>query len=218
MQPRTLSFGQLSKSETGKKDLVITVTEPDKVKITSVTVEDKRFTLRPIDKNTGKYELTFKGSKAIERISSSVHIVYDGSDVKSMDIPIRANVVGNLRYPRNLFFLRRGGQFKPRDIAITTRSGNPIKIKSAKDPAQNLKLEITAATGQRTVVRASVASPNKNFAAPIEGTLVVKTTDKDEPELRVVYRIAESMGQRINAPSPPSANIKRNPWTPPNPK
>ena len=221
MQPRTIAFGQLSKGERSVKDFAITVTKPDVVKISGVKLDDPRFSLsKKSGENEGssQYELVFKGSKTIERIDSSVRIELVGSDADSVEVPVRVSVVGNLRYSKNLFFLKRGGEFKPRDVTITTRSGKPIKLMSAKDASGKLKLRITEKEGQRTTIQAEVADPKVNYAKPVLGKITVKTSDKDEPELEITYTISESIGKRLDMPKLPLPNLRKKPGPPPAPR
>ncbi len=209
-KPRAVSFGQISKGEKSTREFSTKVNEPEKMKITSVTVEDERFelNLKNGDAAQGaKYEVAFLGSQDLGRISTKIQVTYEGNEEgkpSSVQTPVRVNVVGNLRYSKNIYFLKRDGQFKSRDIVITTRSGQPIEIKSIEDPDKQLKTEITEAKGQRVSVRAEVADPEAEYKKPSRHTLTINTTDKDEPKIDVSYTISERRArpgkQRVNAP------------------
>ncbi len=197
VDPRVVTFGQLGKGDKGSRDFTTKVNEPDKIKITSVTVEDKRF---EIEKKGGdiaagaQYELKFLGSDTIERLSSHIKIKLEGSESESLEIPIRANVVGNLRYSKNIYFLKRDGAFKSREIVLTTRSGRPIKIKKTEDPDKQLKLEIVDKEGQKVMVRAEVANPDVEYKKSSRHKMFIYTTDKDEPKVEIGYTISERRG------------------------
>jgi hypothetical protein len=141
-----------------------------------------------------QYEVTFSGSKELGRISSNIRIEIEGSEVPSINVPIRANVVGNLRYSKNLYFLKRDGEFKERDIVLTTRSGEPVKIKKVEDPDGKLKTTVVEAEGQRVKVTASVADPKVAYERPSRHVLYIYTTDKDEPKVEINYTISERRG------------------------
>jgi hypothetical protein len=191
--PRTITFGQLGKGETAVKNFAIKVTEPDKIKITSVKIEDEMFELVHKSGNPAgdsEYEVKFKGAKELTRISSRINIAFEGSDVKSMEVPVRVNIVGNLRYSKDIYFHKRGDTFEPREITINTRSGKPIKIIGVSDPDNKLKTKIIEQEGQTVKVLAEVADATANYDAPDRHKLIIKTTDKDEPEAEISYTIS----------------------------
>ncbi|MDJ0764943.1 MAG: hypothetical protein QNJ97_18315 [Myxococcota bacterium] len=209
VKPRVLAFRHLTKGVAGSKDFSISVREPDKINITSVSIEDPRFKLeKKSDASTddAQYVLSFNGSDTLGRISSYVRVAYTGSDVPHVDVPVRVNILGNLRYPKSIYFSKRDGQFKPRDIIITTRSGKPVTIKAVKDPDGKLKTTINTAKGERVVVAAEVADPDTAYDRPSRHKLTILTTDKDEPELSINYTITDKTGSdkrtRVGRPLP----------------
>lgn len=216
--PRYLSFGEIGRSENTVKELTLKVTEPDKIKISSVTTADARFAVEHKGASADggdAYTVTFKGSKLIEQVSAEVEIAYTGGEASPLKIPLRASIVGDLRYNKSLYFLKRDNSFEPRDVVISTRSGKPVKIKGVEDKDKLLKIEIAERSGKEVRIKAEVADPAGNYKAPAQHDLVIKTSDADEPELTVRYTISEQRrppGQRLN-PKPllPLGAAKRSP-------
>ncbi|MCP4676929.1 MAG: DUF1573 domain-containing protein [Deltaproteobacteria bacterium] len=212
VKPRAITFGQLGKGEKSFREFTTKVTEPHKNKIVSVAIDEEHF---KINKKSGKqetgakYEIQFLGSKELGRISSKILITYEeigasseaGPKTTTIETPVRVNTVGNLRYSKNLYFLKRNDKFKSREIVLTTRSGDPIKIKGVTDPDKQLKLEVIEPEGQRVMVRAEVAKPDASYPKPSRHTLQIKTTDKDEPVVEIGYTISEKRPgpKRLNA-------------------
>lgn len=191
--PRNLTFGQVAKNETMTKTFNIKVTEPDKVKIVSVKLEDEKFELTHKSGDPAgdsEYEVKFKGATELDRISSRITITFDGSDTKSIEVPVRVNVVGNLRYSKDIYFFKRGDAYEPREITLNTRSGKPVKILGVSDPDNLLKTKIVEAEGQTVKIMAEIADPAQKFDPPQKHQLVIKTNDKDEPEVKIGYSVS----------------------------
>jgi hypothetical protein len=207
--PSSVSFGTLTKKEAAEKELTLTVSEPEKVKMTSVEIADDRFeaVLKEGDSSTkATYTIKYKGSDTIERVATQLKVNLEGADISTVDVPIRAHVVGDLKYTSILYFSKRGEAFKSRDIKIESRSGTPFKVLKAEDPDKNVKLEMDKKQGTEVVIKASVADPKKAYSPSVRGALVIKTNDKDEPELSLRYTISEGMRRGPRAARKPLAD------------
>ena len=194
VKPRHLSFGQVGKGETGEREFELKVNEPGKVKILEVTVSDERYVLeRTAGELAGdsKYKLKLTDTKTIGRVTGKVIIKLEGSENDTIEVPIRATVVGDLRYSRSVYFNKREGEYPERDIVFTRRSGKGVTIKKAEDPEGHLKLEITEAKGEKATIKASVADPNKDYKKPVRGSLKIQVQDADEPLVEIRYTVTD---------------------------
>lgn len=193
-EPRMVNFGELTPGEKGVQEFSLKVTEPDKVKVTSVTSEDDRFKVKLKSGNPAGdavYEVQFAGEKTKGRLTGRIKVAYTGSDVTEADVRIRGRVVGNLRFPSSFFIIKRGGSFPPKEVEIIHRKGGTVKVLSAKDPDGHLKVTTAKKEKDRVTLKVEVIDPNREeYADAVSGNVVVKTDDKDDPEIAIRYRIA----------------------------
>lgn len=199
VKPRHISFGQVAKGEGAQREFEITVTEPEKVKVTGVTVDDEGFKLKKISEEdaTSKWNIDFKGTDKIGRLATSVNIAIEGSEVPEVKLPIRANVVGDLQYTSNVYFSKRDDAFPERELVFSSRSGKSITLKGVEDPDGLLNLEITTKTGPKTTIKASVKDPEMELSRPTRHVFKVKTSDPDEPEVSIRYTISKRRAGRL---------------------
>lgn len=195
MEPRQLVFGQIGKGEVAEQGFAITVNEPDKIKVTAVTVDDERFGVTLLEGDpagSAKYKLSFKGDKGLGRVTATLKIAYQGSSVPDLAVSVRAEVVGDLVYGRNLHFNKQDGAFPERDIAFTSRAGKAVKLTRIEDPDGKLVTEIRSEDGgKKAVLVARVADPAASYTKPARYKLIVHTSDKDEPTVEIPYTISE---------------------------
>jgi hypothetical protein len=191
--PYSINFGQLGKGKKAEQDVVIQSSDPKRIRIVSLDIEDKRFKIEPKSKQADgeHYRVHFLGSQAFERISAAITVKYQGADQTSMSIPMFVTVIGDLVYLKNFFFNKRDGAFSPREVNFSSRSSKPFKLISARDPANLLKLTIAEPNGPRAVLRAEVANPKASYATRKRGVVSVKTNRRDESRLEIMYTIME---------------------------
>jgi hypothetical protein len=192
--PRHLSFGQVGKGETVTREFELKINEPDKVKIVDVTVSDERFALERIEGDaTGdsKYSVKLADTSVIGRVTGKVLVKIEGSESDSVEVPIRASVVGDLRYSRSMYFNKRDGKFPDREVAFTRRSGKDVQLKKVEDPDGLLKLDLPTKKGKKAIVSATVADPEKDYTKPVRGSLKVHVVDADEPVVEIRYTITD---------------------------
>lgn len=202
--PRQLVFAQVGLDTEATRPLTVKVTEPDKVKITKVSIDDDRFTVKLTDgdaSGNATYDVVFKGGSEVGRLTGKVRIEYTGGDVPQLEVPLRGQVVGDLTYPQRLTFNLQDGKYTERDVRITSRSQKTVQILSAEDPDKRLEVEVTEAEGKSGVVHLTVANADAQAPGPIQGKLVVRTTDTTEPEVKIPYGIYKQ-GRRGLRPSP----------------
>jgi len=209
VKPRHLAFTQVGLDEEASRTLTVKVSEPEKVKITKVSVEDERFTVKLTDGSPGgdgTYEVAFAGSGETGRIATRVRIEFSGGAVPHLDVPLRGQVVGDLAYPQRLTFNKRDDKYDERDVRITSRTQQTVEILSAEDPDKNLAVEVTEAKGAAGVVHATVAAADGDAKGPIQGNLIIRTTDAREPEVKIPYGIYRS---RKGLRRPPAVPMRR---------
>ncbi len=223
VEPRQIVFGQIGKGETAEQGFAVTVNEPDKIKITGVTIDDEHFGLTLLEGGAGgtaKYKLTFKGGASIGRMTATVKIAYEGSTVPELAVPVRAEIVGDLVYNRSLYFNKKDDAFPQREIAFTSRSGKTVKLTKVEDAEGKLKTEIRYEdNGTKAVLVAVVADPAASYAKPTRHKLVVHTSDKDQPTVEIPYTISERVRgaamrggkdrRKPPMPFPPRAGIEK---------
>jgi hypothetical protein len=186
--PRSLRLGEINKGERVVRDFSITIREPQMVKIKSVTAEDKRLKISRKSESTDKivrYELQFEAGKQIGLVSTQLVVSYEGSHVPTLNIPVQGDVMGDLRYSKMIHFFNSAGHFSPFELAISSRSNKPFKIKKAEDPSGKLKLTIVQPNGPNGRIRAEVSKPK--ISGSQNNRFFVYTDDKNEPKLEIVY-------------------------------
>jgi hypothetical protein len=196
VEPRALHFGELRKTDKESKKFSVKVDEPDRVKITSVKVEDEEHfdvTRKGSDgAGSADYELTFKGAERLGRVSTKVVVAYNAPEAASTELPITLTVVGDVRIqPTRLYFSKSQDRFKPRELTLTSRSGQGVEVLSVDDKGGLLKVETLTAKGEKAVLRLSVTDPDRQYDKKASYDLIVKTTDADSAEIVVPYSIFE---------------------------
>lgn len=189
--PMVMTFGDVIIGQTPKETFDIEILEPEKVKIKAVRTEDERFVIAKLtDDGKGKssYEITFNGAKEKNRIITKTIIELEGSDVPQLEYTLRANVVGNLKYPSHIYLLRRNGEYRTREISIVSREeGTAFKVKKVTDPNGKLNLTVTKKSPQETVVSVSMKDPKTTLKENLRGEILIKTSDPTEPEVTIRY-------------------------------
>ncbi len=206
VEPRQLAFAQVGLNTEANRILTVKVTEPDKVKITKVAIADERFTVTLTDGDAAgnaTYDVAFKGSGEIGRLNEKLRIEFTGGEVPHLDVPLRGQVVGDLTYPQRLTFNKQNGKYTERDVRITSRTKKTVQILSATDPDKRLEVEVTEAKGETGLIHLKVATAESQGAGgPIQGKLVVRTTDPNEPEVKIPYGIYKQGGRRAMRTDP----------------
>jgi hypothetical protein len=229
VSPRHINFGQLGKKETSVKPFAIKVSNPDKIKVTDVEVDDSRFEVvfKKGDRSgDATYDLKFKGSNAIERISTNLAVEFEGSDAPPARVRVRASITGDLNYTRNLYFVKKDGSFPSRDVKISSRSGRQVKILRVETSSAEVDAEIIARKGAEAKVKITVRDPSRSFKKPARGSFEIITTDKEQKKLVVRYMITERRAPRTKPVIAPVKKIdaarklklKKAPGAPPPPK
>ena len=194
-EPRHLNLGQIAKGAESEVDLALIVTEPEKVEIDQVSIEDERFEIRGTGSPTAgrsEYEVKFAGSDEIGRVATYVVVKYSGSDVDEVKVPIRANVVGDLHYTRSMYFNKREDGFPERTATFSSRSGKKVVIKKVEDPAGKLEVELSRGRDpKQAVITARIKDDDERYPRPERHELKVHTNDPDQPVVELRYTISE---------------------------
>ena len=194
VKPRSIWLGQLQKRAKGSADFTVEVSDPERIKIKSVKVENKAFKVKKLEGDaagTAKYQLAFKGGAKLGAVSSRILVEYEGADRSPLRVPVRVEVVGDLQYTKYLRFIKRNDSFRPMTIVFKSRTDKDVAIKSANDPQGLLKLTVLESKGKRPMIRAEVADPSASYRSPRRDKIVVKTSDRNERTVEIGYTIAE---------------------------
>lgn len=222
IEPPRLGFGELRKGEAAVRPFTVTIHEPGKYKLGALRVDDERFTI--IEKGEQSYELSFKGSDTLESISTKVFVAVQGDKARTIEVPVSVRVVGDITYTKNIYLLKKNGVFTPKEIKLSSRSGRAIRLLGASDPDANLKATTPKKPGKELVLSVNVADPSASYKQPRRGALVLRTDDKDMPEISVSYTISEprvpiiSTGSTSSIPVRIAPPLVSNPAPPPKKK
>jgi hypothetical protein len=194
IEPRRVSFKQLDKGAEATELLNVTVSEPERIKVASMEVDDPRFELKLTSgelATESRWELKFKGSDKVESIEAKILVKYTAADKpETLEVPVRANVVGDLQFVKSIHFGKNPTTgFSEREVRLSSRSGRTVKITKTEDPDGLLKVDVTTPAGNPAVLKATVADPNADFPKPSEHFLKVHTDDKDQPVVEIKYMI-----------------------------
>jgi hypothetical protein len=205
LEPRNLSFKQLSKGEEATAIFSLKVSEPDKNKVTEVAADDPRFELKMTTgdlTSESKWEIKFKGAAEIGSVQAKLVVKYTSAgEPKTLDVPLRATVIGDLQYVRSIHFGKSPTNgFTEREVRFTSRSGKDVKITKVEDPDGLLKIDLVTPQGNPAVFKANVASPDGDYTKPTQHTLKVHTNDKDEPIVEISYMITIRKSGRAGLP------------------
>jgi hypothetical protein len=192
VNPAKLNFGSLGKRQTRSRDLSVTVRDPEQIRISSVTIGDKRFSIEPgmVDSaGTTHYKVTFLGDNRASRISNKMKINLEGASIPYIDVTVQAMIMSDITYRKNIDFRQRGGKYVPQEVNFMTRSGIPVEILSVEDTGDLLETQILERKGHRSLIKAQVANPGIVPSNRGPHKLIVSTDHEEEPELEIRYRI-----------------------------
>ena len=193
VNPTRLIFGNLGKKQTGSQDLFVTIRDPKEVRISSVAIGDKRFSIEPgrVDSTgTAHYNVNFLGSDTSGRISKKVKINLEGASTPHIEVGVLVNVVSDIVYRKSLDFRQQGGKYAPQEVSFKTKSGTPVEILSVEDTSGLLETQILERKGHRSALKARVVDPQAVPSDPRRHKLIVSTNHQEEPVLEITYRIA----------------------------
>lgn len=194
--PPRLNFRELARNESGMLPFIVQIGDPSKFKVGALRVEDPRFSL--VKKTDLNYELHFKGSSELERLSATLIVEVQGERSRNLEVPISVRVVGDINYTRNLYFLKRESGIEAKAVEISSRSGRVIKVLKAHDPDGLLKVKAPRKAAKELSLEVTVAKPTESYKQPRRGILLIRTDDKEMPELSVNFIISEPRAPVIN--------------------
>jgi hypothetical protein len=194
--PPRLNFPELARNESGVLPFIVKMSDPSKFKLGGLRVEDPRFSL--VKKTELNYELHFKGSSELERLSATLIVEVQGERNRNLEVPISVRVVGDINYTRNLYFLKRESGIEAKAVEISSRSGRVIKVVKAYDPDGLVKVKAPKKAAKELSLEVTVANPTQNYKQPKRGMLIIRTDDKEMPELSVNFIISEPRAPVVN--------------------
>lgn len=193
-QPPSVSIPNLAPGEPGTASFSVERSQGSTATVTSMRVEDtEHFSIREVEAGPGAlatYEVRFEGRADAGTSATRAIIETTGDHTPKLEIPVRANAVYNLIYPKRFAFARRGGGEGPLEhtIRISTRRGDPPKIGKVEDPDGLLDIEVLKADGPSVSIRVRV---REDQVAKLDERavheLVVHTGDPHEPRLELSY-------------------------------
>jgi hypothetical protein len=213
--PKRIRFRDLKKTEKASAEFTITVRDPEKVKISTITIENKLFEVIPQgsgSEKTSQYEVRFHGSPSTGRITTKMRILAHGLDKPYIDVPVVARVSSNLRYSKRLFLMKRNGIFPPKNIVISTRDGASLTVKKVEDPNNLLKLTIEKNNAPTVVIQAEVINPESDHGIVTGNKLFIYTSDKDEPTIELNYKISDAEVSHIQRNTRKKKNNRDRGW------
>jgi hypothetical protein len=191
--PRAINFGKLQKKQTASKELTITVEKPDKIHISSVTINgDTMFTVEPKGIEEGgkaQYSVKFLGSDKLGKKIATVRIELEGTQTSIMTVPVRVQIDKDLNYIKNLYFVQRNGSYPSREVYFTTLSGIPVNILKVEDTGGLLKTSILNRKGSASVLRVEVADSKIVPSNRTDYHLIITTDHNEEPKAEISYSI-----------------------------
>jgi hypothetical protein len=201
--PSYLNLPQLAPGETSKLSFALSLSDPAATKIESVELEDtEHFSLRPLPvEGDGPtyYEVEFRGSKTIGSFATRVEVQTTGAHTPRLDIPVRATVSSNLQYSKRLHFPRRGDEFLPRQIRVSTRDGVTPKLEKVEDPDKLLIIEIREPVDGKITIDLGVDIAKFEALDEAEKkktrVLTIHSNDPHEPRAEVSYTIGAMPGR-----------------------
>jgi hypothetical protein len=205
--PPSLGMVNLAPGERGTASFSVEPSQDATATVKSVRVEDtKRFSIREIETQPGAlatYEVRFAGGD-VGTTATSVIIETTGEHTPRLTIPVRASAAYNLRYPERVTLVRRGSGPFEQTLRVSTRRGDPPKIKKVEDPDGLLDIEVLEPDGPTVGIRLRVRD---NETAKVDEHAVhelrVHTNDPDEPKLELEYNL-----RTVPAPSRARAKMR----------
>lgn len=200
LSPPSLFIRDLEPGASGTAPFAVHLREDAELAIESVTVDGEGFSVKPIGtpgERPARYELRFAGASAPGNTRGTIRVKTTSADTPELTAPARAIVVADLRYSKLLSFVRRNGEFAPRTLRITARSGAAPKIKRLEDRDGLLELSVLPKEHDDTVViqaklKTAAYDALDQPARDARRTLVVHTSHREEPRIEVMYTVRDA--------------------------
>lgn len=191
--PASLPILNLAPGEPGTATFSVEQSQGSPATVKSVRIEDTtRFSIREIETRSGAlatYEVRFAGSD-VGTTATNVIVETTGEHTPQLTIPVHASAAYNLRYPKRFTLIRRGNGPFEQILRISTRRGDPPKIKKVEDPDGLLEIEVLEPDGPTVGIRLRV---HENETATVDERavhkLLVHTNDPHEPKLEIEYSL-----------------------------
>jgi hypothetical protein len=204
-KPRRVSFGEVAVGTEATRALELALGEGDNVRIAGVRSEDGRFRVTYLgadESHGGNYEIKLADTSERGVVASKLVVSLTGGERDRFEVPVSATVVGDLRYPKTFTMQRRGDDFVATPVTIVSRSGKSFEVRSAEDPAGLLVASVTQASPSEVRLEVTATDAVGDDSTSTRGTLIVKTSDADEPTIEISYSLAR-LGRR--SPTVPGA-------------
>ncbi len=194
--PQSLPILNLAPGEPGTATFSVERSRDSTATVKSVRVEDtKRFSIREIETRPGAlatYEVRFSGGD-VGTTATNVVVETTGEHTPRLTIPVHASASYNLRYPKRITLVRRGTGPVEQVLRISTRRGDPPRIRKVEDPDGLLDIEVLEPDGPTVGIRLRVHDDAlTSIDERAVHALLVHTDDPHEPEVKIEYGLANA--------------------------
>jgi hypothetical protein len=207
--PTIVAMRDLALNTPGTGTFALQLAEGTTAKIESVTVMDTdKFSVRKLEgaaDGNATYEVKYRGRDTVGNDATRVIVKTTGENTPELIIAVQASAALNLRYVDKVRFSYREGALQERVLRISAREGDAPKITKLEDPDGLLDTEVLEAQGPMASVRLVVREDKLQALSPEARTgmhtLIVHTSDKQEPRLEIQYSVAAA--STANKAKPP---------------
>lgn len=203
IEPVTVHLGEVRKGKEGRQNFTIIGREPN-FEVTEVTARDQNFKIERLDKQVVEqdgdqltrisYQVRLPDSVNISMIRSVLDIKTTDTQRASIQVPLSADVVGDLRVMPDRLPMMFRGSAEPwfREIRLDHRqpdgkfeiTGLEVDAPADMQVALDYERETNPAAANRPPffrVRVSGVAPSK--PGPFQGRIIIKTNAKDQEEI-----------------------------------
>lgn len=199
-KPPMVAIRDLPLNTPGTGTFSLELAEGTTAKIESVTItEPDKFELRRIEgtaAGNSTYEVRYRGRETIGTDSTRVVVKTTGENTPELFVAVQGSAALNLRYTSKLRFTYRNGELQERVLRISARHGDAPKLEKVEDPDGLLDIEVLEPQGPMASVRLVVRKDKLDALAPEARagmhSLIVHTSDKQEPKLELEYSVASA--------------------------
>ena len=198
--PTMVAIRDLDLNTPGTGTFKLELSEGTTAKVVSVEVveaDKAKFSVKKIEgeaDGNATYEVRYAGRDTIGQDSTRVVVKTTGENTPELFVAVQAGASLNLRYADKMRFSYREGALQERVVRISARKGDAPEIKKIEDPDGLLDSEVLAPQGAMASVKLVVREDKLNALAPEARsgmhTLILHTSDKQEPKIEIQYSIA----------------------------
>jgi hypothetical protein len=196
--PVTVIFGDVRRTETANRQVLVFSVPEDNVEIKSVesTSPYIKAAVAPGTQKDGPgyvITTTLKPGAPVGDFKAKLTIVSTHPKQPKAEVPITATIKGNIDTDRESFFLGlvKKGKESVSNVTISTVSKDPLKIGKIDNPLNCVTVEVKPRTEGKEYVLTATLKPDAPLGN-IKDQVIVHTNDPDQPEIKIpVYAYVE---------------------------